>query len=167
MVAIVAGVFVLPVATGWISRYWTTVTEPILILPRVDGIATLNGEPLEGIEVRRGRAINGDTAPCNRLPVVGTSDAAGKFHVPAVYRPLFLVKARGYSYDTCFMRGEETLLSYLELAEFNEFGSIRVRCDLPGIKTGHPEDHPCVLTGADYSLQRTVRSVLAESRDDG
>ena len=126
------------------------------MLPEIHGVATSHGKPLIGLEVRRAVTNGNQFSSCNRLPVVGVSDASGAFRVPALYRPRLLVNLEDKASVTCYMHGNTVITSLLGFPAFNRFSSIEVRCALPGLHTSQPEDSPCYFVDANYSLQRTA-----------
>lgn len=156
LVTLIGCLLSLVLLVGPVARMWQELTEPVLILPEIEGVATLHGKPLAGLEVRRAMVPAKEWPSCNSLPVVATSDALGRFRVPATYRPSFLTEVGGFAYEVCYLHNGALVTSLVGFANFNEFDSIKVRCDFPGIKTGHPEDTPCFFVDANYSLQRTA-----------
>jgi hypothetical protein len=58
--------------------------------------------------------------------------------------------------DTCYMLNGTAITALFGFPEFNQFSSIRVRCALPGIEPWRPENSPCFVLDANYSLQRTA-----------
>ena len=130
------------------------------MLPEIHGFATLHGKPLVGLEVRRAVTRSSEFPSCNSLPVVGVSDTSGAFRVPALYRPRLLVNLKSEASVTCYMHGKTVITSLLGFPALNQFSSIEVRCELPGLRTSQPEDSPCYFVDANYLLQRTAAAEL-------
>lgn len=160
LVALMGSLLSFTLLVGPVGRLWQALTEPVLILPKIEGIATLHGKPLAGLEVRRSMVPAKEWPGCDSLPVVATSDSLGRFQVSATYRPSLLAEVGGFAYEVCYLHNGVIVTSLVGFANLNEFDSIKVRCDLPGIKTGHPEDTPCSFVDANYSLQRTAAAEL-------
>lgn len=126
------------------------------MLPEIHGIATLHGKPLVGLEVRRSLTNNNQFPNCSQLPVVGVSGISGAFRIPALYRPRLLVNLKDEAVVTCYMHDNTVVTSLVGFPALNQFSSIEVRCELPGLHTSQPEDTPCYFVDANYSLQRTA-----------
>lgn len=158
LVALIGGLLLVVLLAGPAVGVWDELTEPVLVLPEIEGTATLHGQPLAGLEVRRSMitAKGREWPSCEHLPVVAVSDAVGRFQVSATYRPSLLANVGGFTYETCYMYNGSVVTKLVGFADFNEFGLIRIRCELPGTGTGHFEDMPCSFSDAKYAHQRTV-----------
>ena len=148
IVAAIVVAFLVSVAVLPAKHLWQRMTQPVLVAPAISGTAKHHGKPVAGLQVRRALLSAHSKWDCASLPVVAESNAAGAFHVAALYKPHFRLPPKDIVLATCFMHRGERIDSSISfpLLGYQSYSWVLVKCDWPlPVATTYPEDHNCMV----------------------